>query len=69
MNILKIFALVKEDIGKFVEDLIDNFRNCFKIFVMDNGLIFLEHMGSSSEDWKEAQKLVFGEGWKVLYEE
>nr|KAJ0221413.1 hypothetical protein LSAT_V11C200101220 [Lactuca sativa] len=37
---LKIFALVKEDIGKFVEDLIDNFRNCFKNFEMDNGLNF-----------------------------
>ncbi|XP_052627262.1 uncharacterized protein LOC128133760 [Lactuca sativa] len=37
---LKIFALANENIGKFLEDLIDNFRNCFKNFVKDIGLIF-----------------------------
>lgn len=37
---LKFFALANEDIGKFMEDLIENFRNCFKNFVKDIGLIF-----------------------------
>nr|KAJ0184832.1 hypothetical protein LSAT_V11C900454780 [Lactuca sativa] len=34
------FALANEDIGKLMEDLIENFRNCFKNFVKDIGLIF-----------------------------
>nr|KAJ0197604.1 hypothetical protein LSAT_V11C700342430 [Lactuca sativa] len=35
---LKTFSLAKEDIGKFMEDLKDIFRNRPKNFVMDNGL-------------------------------